>query len=663
MSPNKIDKIVSQAVNEIQAARTFKQGKVGNWTTNEAMYYGRKLKSVESRSNVQLSRMQEFVHTLLSKIDNPLVFKFTKRKNAQTKRVERLNALRTQDQGDDNWDIKDIVGKKQAIIYGRAIYCYYASSPGGNYKSNLENVDVYDFLIDPKCGGIDIDKARHLGDRSVILDRAMLEEGAKDGTYIKQRVKRLLEGSGNLNDSSQEETNKQARVYDQNTTGKKDITPSVNDWRFWRWCTTYEGERYYILMTDNGDCIRCEPLEEVVPADPMFPRGHWPYWSWAAFLDLTEFWTPSFCDYAREIFMAQDVSVNQMLDNAEAINKPMKVVNVTAIEDLASLKYRRDGTIKVKGDVDINRAFQTVVTPSINTPIEVFKLLEQIQQKQSGVTDQTLGVSDEEGKVGIYQGNEAATADRFGLLNKSYSFGYTRFARLWELGVRDNLRKKVAVELLGPDGVELKEIKRTDVFKRGDRFGVMVEASNAQMLASEQSRTAKTAFLTAQAQNPAVNKKKSFELQAEIAGFTPDQIEELLDVSAFGNSELMGECDRDIESLLDGDDIKPNAAANNAYKQRMVNYLVDHEEDIDQTQFERIAAYIVSIEDIVIKNEARALMVEETNRKIAVMAQGGAPFGMPGAVDGPPTPKRPTAGMPAMSGPAPAPGMPVPLSQ
>ena len=86
-------KIASQAVNEIAVARIYKQGKIGNWQTNENLYYGKKLTMLEARSNVQLSRMQEFVHTLLSKIDNPLVFKFTKRKNSQLKRVERLNAL------------------------------------------------------------------------------------------------------------------------------------------------------------------------------------------------------------------------------------------------------------------------------------------------------------------------------------------------------------------------------------------------------------------------------------------------------------------------------------------------------------------------------------------------------------------------------------------
>ena len=52
----------------------------------------------------------------------------------------------------------------------------------------------------------------------------------------------------------------------------------------------------------------------------------------------------------------------------------------------------------------------------------------------------------------------------------------------------------------------------------------------------------------------------------------------------------MSECDRDLESLLEDEEIQPNELANNAYKQRMVDYLRDHKEDINMQQFERIAA-------------------------------------------------------------------------
>lgn len=605
-----IDAIVAQSINEISVARTFKQGKTRNWQLNERMYYGADKKILEARSSVQLSRMQEFVHTLLSKIDNPLIFTFVKRKNSQRKRVDRLNALRRIDQSTGDWDIKDIVGKKQGILYGRAVYSYYADSLEGRYKSHLENIDVYDFLIDPYCGGIDIEQARHLGSYFVILDKQQLKEGAKKGLYIKQAVNQLIEGAGNRDDATQEETNKQPRTYDQRTTTKKS-EPTKDVYKFWRWFTTYEGERYYLLMTNNGDCIRCEKLIDVLPKDDEYRQGMWPYWTWAAFPDLTEFWTPSFCDYVREIFMAQDVTVNQMLDNAEAINKPMRAVNVMAVKDLSKLKYRRDGIIPVEGDIDANKAVQIMQTPSIQTPINLFQMLEGIHEKVSGVSAGSKGVEDTDGKVGIYEGNKEAAADRFGLLNKSYAFGYKRFAKLYEMGVRENLIKRVAIEILGQNGVELEDVKRTDIFKKGDSFGVVVEASNAEMMESMQDKKSKLTFLASQANNPLVNKKKITEMQAEILGFPQDQIDEFLDVSVYGNASLISEADADIEAVLLGDAIKPNLNANAAYMQRIVDFLKSHGRDLSMKDFMNVMAYSDSLQPIVAKNEARAIEQEQ----------------------------------------------------
>lgn len=621
-----IEKIAAQALDEIQFARTFKQSKTLRWRINEQMYYGNMPKIQEARASVQLGRMQEFVHTLLSKIDNPLVFKYTKRKNAQSKRVDRLNALRQIDQKTGAWDIKDIVGKKQGIIYGRAIYNYYAESPNGNYISHLDNIDVYDFLIDPSCGGIDIDAAKYLGSYDVIMDKSDLEEGRKKGIYLKDGVKCMIDGSGNANDSTQEQTNKQFRSYDVRTTGQKENN-DPSKYRFWRWFTTYEGDRIYLLMSDSGDVIRCEYMDDVLPTTEDRPKGMWPYWTWAAFPDLTEFWTPSYCDYVREVLMAQDVTVNQALDNAEAINKPMKAIDVSAIENLAELKYRRDGIIKMKGGTDMNRAMQIIQTPSIETPLKLFQLLESIQEKSSGVSAQSKGVADEAGKVGIYEGNEAAAADRFGLLNKSYSFGYERFAELYEMGVREHLIKRVAIEIMGPNGVELANVKKSDIFKSGDKFGVMVEASNAQMLASEQNKRAKDAFLLSLTNSPHVNKKKLDEMRGEIAGITQEQLDELFDTSNFGTASLLSDADADLEEVLLGDKVSPNRAANNAYKQRFVDYMSNHSKELSNKEWARLEAYITSLEPVVLKNEARRLQDEQTQSllKKSMMMETGMP--------------------------------------
>lgn len=614
---------------EIQFARTYKQAKTGNWKINEDLYYGRKIKSDTSRANIDLGRMGEFVHTLLSKIDNPLTFKFTKKKNSQLKRVKRLNALRVNDQECDDWDIKDLVGKKQGGIYGRAVYSYFADS-GEGYTAHLDNVDVYDFLIDPAAGGIDIEKARYLGDFGVVLSRQDIEAGVKSGLFLRTESKTLLDGqSGNSTQPTIETTNQKNR---QAATGVTTTDKEISDpdkFKFWRWGTTYKGKRYYLLLTEtNGTAIRVEPIEEV------FESRLWWYWTWACFPDLTEFWTPSYCDYVRDIFLTQGVSIEQAVDNSEQVNKPQKVVDVGAIENLAELKYQRGGNyIKSKSGFDATKAVQFLQVPSIDTPFKVFDKLEAIQEKASGVNATSKGVSDED-KVGIYEGNQANTADRFGLLNKSYAFGYKRFAKLWEAGVREHLTKKVAVEILGPDGVETEEVSRRDIFRKNETFGIAVEASNAETALSEVEKRTKIAFLNAEVNNQNINAKKAFEIKASIAGFDEDTIRQLLDTSEFGDADLMSEADRDMERLLDGETIPPNPSATTAYKQRFVDWLTDHTEDIKPEMAEKFFAYIDSLDEIIISNMTKQM--NEQAFKMQLAAIGQTPTPTPGEPTRPP---------------------------
>ncbi len=106
-------------------------------------------------------------------------------------------------------------------------------------------------------------------------------------------------------------------------------------------------------------------------------------------------------------------------------------------------------------------------------------------------------------------------------------------------------------------------------------------------------------------------------MKAKIVGLSEDEIKELLDVSEFGDSKIMSECARDIESILEGKKIEPNFNANIAYKQKMVDYLKDHKEDMADDQFVSMVSYIELLEPIVIKNTVRSLNafeVEQANK-------------------------------------------------
>lgn len=425
---------------------------------------------------------------------------------------------------------------------------------------------------------------------------------------MKYEVDNLLSGASNAQEKPQEEQNKQPRQTDQNTwTVNREIS-SNEKYKFWEWYTTYDGERYYLLMTNDGQAIRLEPLTEI------FESGLYPFWSYGAFIDLTEFWSVSYCDYVREIFMAQSVAVNQMYDNNEMINNPTKVVNVNSIESLADLKYRRGGNIvKTKNNIDADKAVQFLRVPSIDTPIKVYQLLDTIQEKASGVTAASKGIADED-KVGIYEGNAANAADRFGLFNKGYSFGYRRFATLYEHGVREHLSKKIAVDILGADGVEIEDIGYSDIFRKQDTFAVLVEASDAETAMSNVDKRTKIAFLAGQAGNPIQNQKKAYEVQAKIAGFEDETIKQLMDTSEFGDSDGMSEAERDIEMILDGKTVRPNPVANTAYWQRIKDYATDNQEDITESQFMRLVAYVEEIRPIVMRNMARATVMASMNQ-------------------------------------------------
>jgi hypothetical protein len=623
--------LLNQINTELDTARLHKQGKVPNWKKNESMYYGQKQPGDDSRANVDLGRMQEFVHTLLSKIDDPLVFEYKKRKLSQERRVARINAVRDYDRDRDNWDIKDIVGKKQAIIYGRAVYHYTASSLQG-YQPHLDNVDVYDFQIDPNVGGIEIENAFFLGRYGVIKTRQELEKVAKSrekSKYDKQAIKDLLAGGSNRTDNTREELDKRNRRY---ANQQQRVYEHYDDdvFVFWEWYTTFNGKRYYVLYNEQSNkAIRVCPLTD------LFSSNLWPFWSFASFPDLTEFWTPSYCDYVREIFLAQNVSINQMLDNAEQINKPGKLINASAIPDKAQLKYKRGGNVvEVAGNVPINQAVQMIETPSIDTPLKVYDALEGIQDRVSGVTAAASGVSDTQGRSTIYEGNMQNVADRFGLFNKSYKFGHKRFGKLYEYGIREHMTRKTAIEVLGPDGLDIEMISKFDIFRKNDEFALMVISTNAEVAQSEQKKRAQAAYLSSLMNNPQVNQKEVIQQLGLITGVDQDTIRRLLEVNDFGEAELISEASRDIEDLMDGKQVFPNRRANAAYKQYIVNFLDDHfpgrPNGITTEEWDRIAQYVAQLDQIIVGNTIRQAQemgrqgLEAGVQNPEQQAQGGA---------------------------------------
>lgn len=564
------DAIAAQCISEIQFARDARKPKLINWHRNEDLYYSNKKVTAGDGANVNLNEMQGFVQSFLAKINHPFNFKFVKGEEADLKAAQVANALKDKDHKIGKWDFKAMIARVQLILYGRFVFEYHAESSNG-YRSHLTPVDVYQYLIDPSCGGLDIEKAFYMGRGNIVKDKKALKDGIKTGKYLKTETSELISGSGNLTSDTQEDIDASNRWINLTTSNR--VLERVDQWKFWEWYTTFEGDRYYVLITeDGGTAIRIEKLSD------MFKSDKYPFFTAAAYPDLTEFWTPSPADGVREAIMAKAISINQMLDNGEAINKPMKAFDVDAIKNPALLKYRKDGLIPVKGGTDINQAVQFFPTAPIQTAIQVYDKLSEIINENSGVNPDTKG-SSTENVVGVYEGNQANQADRFSLISDSEADAQQKFAELYLAGLDEHLTSKVAIEMIGLDGVEFAEVSKKDL-KRKSNFDVMVITAGQEETMQNTEKRNKLTFLSAKGndQSGIYNKKVLAEMEASVVGFTYDEIKYMLDTKNDGAAELMAECAEDIQKMLSGKYIPVNDMANTAYMQKIKDFMRDEKE-------------------------------------------------------------------------------------
>jgi len=628
----KRDELAKQALKEIDFSYRYKKARMTSWNKNEDMMnpdksspsvispYGGSTNQADTRAQVPLYKMHGYVHTILSKIDSPLTFKYIKGETADLKKSKLMNSIKDKDAKIGRWNFKDLMGKRDAAIYGRAIYLYMTRNDKGQYKSLLNLIDPKDFLIDPDVGGLcteeedgsGVEKAAYLGWWNTKLTRAQITKGIKDGIYYKKVAEELIAGGTNTKAVTNQDNDKDNRKP---SGAPRERYKNENQFIFYTWITTDENDdRYYLVLTPSGDCIRCEPWKDIRRS------GKYPIWTWAAFPDPREFWTPSYCDFARGIFQAQEKSINQSLDNSEQINRPQTAVNVDYVRNLAQVRYRKDGYIEIEGNVDVNRVLQTRQTPPIEGPFKVYDKLESIVESESGVTADVKGTSDED-TLGIYEGNLMQAGDRFGLLNKSYAEGYYRFAVLHKEGVMQDLKKKMAVQILGPMGLEIEMVSARDLKPYQNDYDILVESSLAEAQSNLADSKNKLTFLGAYKGDQTINQKVLFETQATIAGVDDDTIKRLLDTSDYNAIEVVAQADEAFQIILGGETPPLYKDANTAFLQRLHDLSDKYDHELSSEQHAAVFSYIDNITPIVEKNAARSVVAESA--KAGLISGGG----------------------------------------
>jgi len=610
------EQIVNQVRAEYKAGLDYRHQREAAWKLAEDQYFNKQVKSLKQRYNVPVPTVPGFVETLLSKIDDPPTLKYEEAEDADYKAVQKANAFREVEskKEDYDWDMLDLDGKKQAILYGRAIAKFFSQSKP-EYKSNLELVDVYDFIADP-IGGGNLEKHRFVMNDNLFKSKEDLKQGVENLGYDASAVEKIINSTSQdkIVDNDNQYKSKQSRMMALGIDGITFNYAGQALYKFVEAGTTWNGVRYYVLFNNElGVAVKCIPLKKV------FKSNLWWFSSWATHRDTFNFWSKAPVDDIVPLAEMIRVLVNQELDNRQKKNWGQRAYDPDMFPNPAELQWRPDGLVAVKSGSTVTRSIEQGVyqfeTPELNGTINLVQYIDNVIGQKSGVTADTQGQSDED-KVGIYYGNLQQVADRLGLYNKSYKKFWQAIGRRYVWGLFEHLRSPMAVRIIGEEGAEWDEIKRIEI---NPDWNIKVEGGNAE-LAADEIKKKRLQDIMAQLlpdELAILSPRWRAEQKLRAIGVEEDDIRMAFDIQNEGNREILAEASQLIQDCLAGKPYKLNRGANTAFIQKIIDYATDT--DLPDQEYMKLMQIAEEHLPIAEENMAR--------KAVQMMAQQGT---MPG---------------------------------
>ena len=617
------DELLLQCEQEYDHALKYRQKREDRWRDVDDLYYGRKKKSLVSRANVHIPKMQGTIEALLSKIDDPPVISYDPQKESDKRKAEKMNGLLKFDMKCGNWDMKDILSKKDGAMYGRAIYKKYATSEGG-FTDYLDVVDCLNFLIDPLAGGLDpISNASYLGQDNIIKNIGVMKKQAEKAGYD---MEVLNEIGTNMNaDSDTDNRYRSLSKRRESLCLSEAVYLDDKSVRLIEWYTTHMGEKYYCLFSpDFKKIVKTKKLKE------MFKSEEWPFASWAIFPRLFEFWTPGYGEMLIEPNKIQNVILSQILDNNAFRNYGMKAYDMNKVKDPNQLNPKPMGRIAVDGNP--KNIIMDIPFPTLDNATGVYNLMEGIWDKETGINSQVKGTPNSKRMSATeFAGLIDEVDDRIFTTNKMYSSCYKRLAKLYYFGVEENMTRERRVKVLGAEGYGWEKISLKDV--KGT-YEVSISSGKQDETNNRLKQDRMLEYAKANRENPRINQQFLDEKSARIMGFSDDEVERLLNPNTEGDWKIMAKAAEENEELLKKD-VEPYKGATTGHIQRHLDFLKDNA-DIDDVIYARIQSHTDSELEYAEQNmNAKASkLINKNNEQAALagqlgqgeqVAQGGVP--------------------------------------
>lgn len=629
----KAEKAVLKATKQLMASTEFKKPRLKRIAKYQALYDGETPKKFRQLFKVPIPVFPGMIDTLNGLYDEPIRVEFTEGDPSDYFKVEKINAafrMETLDTAQNSkWESKLRMARKHAIMAGRGILKYTVTSDP-EYKSSLETVNLKHFHFQPR-GGKDLEAHLFCGQEAIEKTEAQLKAGVKSGIYDKEQVQKILDSQGNDylpqgQEIDYEDSLSRFKPLGLDATNNSFVGERV--FQFVEWIMQIDGERYYLLFQPwTQSWIRFEKWKDIDSS------GLYPWHTFATHEDDENFLSKSFAD---DLYPASDAIValfNQELTNREKRNFNARAYDKDMFKDVRKLdeaQHRPDALIPADtkgGSKRISEGIYEFKTAELNGTINLMDWTTGSLGRNTGANDLAQGsVQEVSKKASVTFAEQQAISKRIGWQSQPFQEMMAGIGKAYVYGLKDHMPSKMAVRILGENGVEWSDIQRLDLGLSKDIDVVIVSTSKELRDTELQAeRRMKALELLATSQN--INTKKRDEEILKIAGYSDQEIAEFLDAKTYSDKKSLAKASVAIQSLLRGKTPDKWYGATVAFMQKLVDYASDNRNVLKPEVYDAIIAYSQEHTEIVKGNLERK--VNETMLEQANPAGGQAPLNTP----------------------------------
>lgn len=419
-----------------QSGYNYREHRQEDWTETYLLYRDKvKVNRLLQRQSVNIPLVKQTVNTILKDNDDmPLIYFENLDNDKQAEIFQNEYWSWTISPECNNMEIKDIVDKRQEILFGRTFDQMQIAD--GRILMTIE--DPMDILVDRYTDPTDIDTARFLIHTHIFKPLSAL---AQNEDYDKQAVQRLQkfyatqQGLLKADENKQSLTEKNKKLRDLGVDDVDDpvlgetyvelsmhfvfreedtwFNPDANEGRGGK--ETVKDQYMMYVEADDQEILMKKPLEKVLgTTEDHYWQTHLNYNSWAEEVERQDFWSDGKGDVARMNNKIVNVFFSQKVENRTMASFGMNYYN-SDIEGFTppSIEPEPWGWVGVPtGGRDIREVFQKVDIPTLSDSLEDINFVIGLNDRATGATATQQGVPTErqitlgEVKLALAEGKE-----------------------------------------------------------------------------------------------------------------------------------------------------------------------------------------------------------------------------------------------------------------